>query len=284
MEDTFDITFGECANLYGMDQDSTCIEDGTDPELWGGVNICSIVPSTSDSDDSPTEPEPEPSDNSPTPEPSVDSPTPEPSHAPTHAPSYAPCENFGLCETHCRGGNGACTADSCTTSGWDYEDGYANCTGYYELLSLWYSEFEEWGKCFNSYGDGLLYTCNRDTPCENYDMCITRCAYGEGDGTCTDDKCYTQGFSLPGDGFDNCNGFYTEISGMFSEFEEWGKCFTVDGRDHILTCNVDSNLGSESSPSSEADTAMIIGIVVGAVVIIAIIVCWVLYRRSQKTL
>jgi len=117
MEDAFDITFGECANLYGMDQELTCIEDGTDPELYGGVNICSIVPSTSDSDDSPTEPEPEPSDNSPTPEPSVDSPTPEPSHAPTYAPSYAPCENFGLCETHCRGGNGACTADSCTTSG-----------------------------------------------------------------------------------------------------------------------------------------------------------------------
>jgi len=158
MEDAFGITFGECkvvaAGSMSMDQKYNCIEDGTDPEPYEGNDICSIVaddsptePEPSDSDDSPTEPEPEPSYDSPTRAPSY-----EPSQTPTNEPSYAPCENSALCETHCPDRNGTCTAGTadCTTTGWDYEDGYANCTMYYELLSRMYMEFEEWGKCFYS--------------------------------------------------------------------------------------------------------------------------------------
>jgi len=307
LADVMDVTFGECILVVeGMGQIWTCIEDGADPVPYQNHNICPTVASTSEPEH---EPEPEPSDDSPSPEPEHESddgltpePEPEPSDdGPTPEPS-PPCENSALCFTYCPSGDGTCTADSCTTTGEDWEDGFANCTGYYKYLSGMFAQFQEWGRCFDLAGNDALVTCNRDTPCENYDLCVTRCAWGEGDGTCSGNKCYTQGWNL--DGLDNCDGFYTEISGMFSEFEEWGKCFTSDGRDHILTCNVysetssdvgsetssnvgsetSSNVGSETSSSSEADIGMIIGIVVSAVVLITTIVCWVVYKRSLKTL
>jgi len=278
LADIFDVTLGECFTVGGFqDQVWTCIEDSTDPEPF---EDCPTVASTDESD---PELEPETSDDGPMPEL-----THSPSDAPTYAPSYAaPCGNFGLCWTYCSSGDGTCTDETCTTAGTDWEGGYPNCTGYHKYISGMYPEFETWGECFGAFGSDVLVTCNRDnTPCENYDLCVTACAYGEGDGTCSGTQCYTQGWNL-GDGFDNCTGFYTEISGMFPQFEGWGNCFTTsDGRDHMLTCNVDPEISSSSSSSSSstADIAMIIGIVVGAVVLIVITVCCVLYRRSAKTL
>merc|ERR1719357_1939938 len=149
----------------------------------------------------------------------VGSETSSPSYASTYAPSYSPCGNFDLCRMYCPSGDGTCTADSCTTIGYEWEGGYANCSGYYKLLSDMYLEFEEWGKCFRAGGDDVLYTCNIDN----------------------------------------------EISS------------NVDSE-------TSSNVDSETSSSSEADTGMIIGIVVSAVVLITIILCWVLYKRSLKTL
>jgi len=282
------VTFDECISIGGVDQVWECFEDSTDPEPFQGY-LCPTVASTDESD---PELEPETSDDGPMPElthsPSYGPTSLVPTYAPTYAPSYAsPCGNFGLCWTYCPIGDGTCTDETCTTSGSDWEGGYPNCTGYDKLISGMYPQFEAWGECFDVFGRDVLITCNRDnTPCENYDLCVTACAYGEGDGTCSGTQCYTQGWNL-GDGFDNCTGFYTEISGMFPQFEGWGNCFTTsDGRDHMLTCNVDPEISSSSSSSSSstADIAMIIGIVVGAVVLIVITVCCVLYRRSAKTL
>ena len=75
----------------------------------------------------------------------------------------------------------------------------------------------------------------------------------------------------------------------------FGECNVVmaGSMDQTLTCTEDSTdpepfqnrniCPTATSSSSEADTGMIIGIVVGAIVLIAI-VGFVLYRRSQKTL
>jgi len=277
MANAFGLTFGECKSVAGgaMYQLWTCIEDSTDPEPFQGNVLCPAVAGPSEPE---PEPEPEPSDSS-MPD-STNAPTSyAPTNVPTYAPTYAPdvlCGFDSLCWTECTG-DGTCTG-SCVTTGQDYEDGYPNCTRYLEdYVSYRVPDFGEWGDCVQD----QRITCNRDnTPCENYDMCVTQCGYG--DGTCTEDKCYTHGWNL-GDGFDNCNGLYTEIFAMFSGFEEWGECFNYEGRrGSIITCNLD--VDSETSSSSEADTGLIIGIVVGAVVLIAIIVCLVLYRRSVKAL
>merc|ERR1719245_1236077 len=114
-----------------MDSRITCVDDGTDNDLYNGVDLCDVV--------IPTNPTAEPTNEvntNPTPEPTNGvntNPTPEP--IPTPEPTEEESCEADLCMTVCVG-DSTCESGNCVTSPWSYEDmANADCGRYHTVVS-----------------------------------------------------------------------------------------------------------------------------------------------------
>jgi len=138
----------------------------------------------------------------------------------------------------------------------------------------------------------LLLVCVDDgiakAPCEDYDLCVDEC-YG-GSGACVE-PCIQYGLNMnnTGMGFDATG--YADCGAICSAnpygFEYWGQCFNNSGRlrGTTLTCNVANSANTNctmTSSSDDSNTGVIIGIVIGAVVVVGLIVAVVMYLKQSK--
>jgi len=151
-------------------------------------------------------------------------------------------------------------------------------------------------ECKNNGVQSSLGTCVDDgtspPSCSDYDLCITEC-FGNSDTACQE-PCIeyglnmgNNGYVLNATGFVDCDDWCTATP---HGFKYWGECFhnanawggyMVVGT--TVTCNMAgySNAGCTTSDGTN-NTGMIIGIVVGAIVVVGLIVAVVMYLKKSK--
>jgi len=175
---------------------------------------------------------------------------------------------------------------------------YVRCAGVQAAMGM------SFGNCIGDDDGGIdeMVTCTDDGTapegCSNYDLCFKEC-YGSPD--CDGAACFTHGANVDTYGAESCDqaldALITLKANFNADFESFGQCFAnpITGRTEMITCDMggsdmggshssDDNAVDMGGSSSSDDNAMIIGIVIGAVVLVGCIVGVVICRRSKKNL
>jgi len=153
---------------------------------------------------------------------------------------------------------------------------WVTCDRY--MMMFWEKDMSSFGECYSEEGmfDEIIRCVdNGIEPCDGADVCISQCF--SKNGQC-EEPCFQIGENVNISLYKNCDGYLENANIDHLGFQAWEECSNKTGEDVIATCNI-----SGSSTDSN-NTNMIVGIVIGAVLMVGAIVVVLIYKKSKTEL